>query len=60
MATAATTTTARWIALMSPAVAPMIEQWLREAAVMCGEWDDAMTEAAIALARAVLGEKEEQ
>lgn len=51
--------TARWIALLSPAVAPHIEAWLRCAAEMCNEWDDPMTEAAIAFARSVLGVQEE-
>jgi len=45
---------ARWIAALSPAVAPMIEAWLREAAEMCGEWEDQMTESAIALAKVLL------
>jgi hypothetical protein len=63
---------ARWIALMSPAVAPMIEQLLRSAAATCDRaaregWtaeemrehaDDDMR-ASFALARAVLGEKED-
>jgi hypothetical protein len=43
---------AAWVAALSPAVAaPHIEAWLREAAEMCGEWEDQMTESAIALAK---------
>ena len=64
---------ARWIALMSPAVAPMIEAWLRqvqvraarseESAALLGWAEPIYREEvgpALALARAVLGEKEEQ
>lgn len=51
---------ARWIALMSPAVAPAIEGWLRHAAEM---WDypdqPGNDEWALDFARAVLGEKED-
>lgn len=55
---------ARWIALMSPAVAPAIEALLREYARCADELDYAVDRspdgaAALALARAVLGEKEE-
>lgn len=57
--------TGRWIALMSPAVAPAIEALLREYARCADELDYAVDRspdgaAALALARAVLGEKEEQ
>lgn len=77
--------TGRWIALMSPAVAPAIESILREAAESAARhvpvWQDSSVDglpapkrtaaevselvehhygAALALARAVLGEKEEQ
>ena len=56
---------ARWIALMSPAVAPMIEKWLRDTAAYFDEFADywitipEQARDALALARAVLGEKEE-
>lgn len=72
-----TTTTARWIALMSPAVARHLESILRRAAadivVYVPAWNsrprpegevDRLIErqfgGALGLARAVLGEKEEQ
>lgn len=57
---------ARWIALMSPAVAPMIEKWLRDTAAYFDEFADywvtipEQARDALALARAVLGAKEEQ
>lgn len=57
--------TGRWIALMSPAVAPMIEKWLRDTAAYFDEFADywvtipEQARDALALASAVLGEKEE-
>lgn len=52
---------ARWIALMSPAVAPMIASWLRYAAEMWDYPDQPGNDVrALDFARAVLGEKEEQ
>ena len=51
---------------MSPAVAPMIEKWLRDTASYFDEFADywitipEQARDALALARAVLGEKEEQ
>lgn len=77
VASTPTTTTARWIALMSPAVAGPASEMLRRAAsdyvVFVAAWEsrprpegevarliEEQFGGALALARAVLGEKEEQ